>query len=96
MEGRADLGVEVARRATSPEERDGWRQLGDDPIVAVLKPAEAADPTIELAARGEHRDLLGGPFMLSPPDAPQQAPSPVNGRGTHQEQGREENHNQDP
>jgi len=57
---------EVSLRAPSPEERDGWRQLGDDPIVAVLKPAEAADETIEVAARGEHRDLLAGPFMALP------------------------------
>jgi hypothetical protein len=54
---------DVAPRAPSAEERDGWRQLGDEPIVAVLKPAEAADATIEVAARGEHRDLLSGPFM---------------------------------
>lgn len=57
---------EVSLRAPSPEERDGWRQLGDDPIVAVLKPAEAIDDTIEVAARGEHRDLLSGPFMALP------------------------------
>ena len=57
---------EVSLRAPSPEERDGWRQLGDDPVVAVLKPAEAVDDTIEVAVRGQHRDLIGGPFMALP------------------------------
>jgi hypothetical protein len=54
---------EVVQRAPSQEERDGWHRLGDDPTVAVLKPAEGADRAIEVAAKGEHRDLLGGPFM---------------------------------
>jgi hypothetical protein len=53
---------DVSLRVPSPEERDGWRQLGDDPIVAVLQPNERTDSTIEVAARGEHRDLLAGPF----------------------------------
>jgi hypothetical protein len=56
---------EVAPRAASSEERDGWRGLGDDPIVAALKPVEAHDPTIEVAARGEDRDVLHGPFIAS-------------------------------
>ena len=55
--------IEVSLRAPLPEERDGLRQLGDDPIVAALMPAEAADATIEVAARGEHLDLLCGGFM---------------------------------
>ena len=53
----------VSLRAPSPEERDGWEQLGDDPVVAVLKPTEAADAAIEVAARGRDRSLLCGPFM---------------------------------
>ena len=67
---------ELSLRAPSPEERDGWRQLGDDPIVAVLKPAEAADAPIEVAARGEDRDPLGGPFMAIAPTAQEERSKP--------------------
>jgi hypothetical protein len=54
---------EAALRAPSDDERDGWRQLGDDPVIAVLEAAEAADQSIEVAARAEHRGQLCGPFM---------------------------------
>ena len=54
---------ELSLRAPFAHERHRWRQLGDEPVVAALKPAEVADPTIEVAARGEHRDLLSGPFL---------------------------------
>ena len=74
---------EVSLRAPLPEERDGWRQLGDDPIVAVLKPAEAADATIEVAARGEHRALLCGGLM-DLAGAPPAVVAP--GRGTSEDQ----------
>ena len=53
----------VSLRAPLPAERAGWRRLGDDPIVAVLMPAEAADAPVEVAARGEDVDLLCGAFM---------------------------------
>ena len=57
---------EVSMRAPTVHESAGWRWLRDDPVVAMLKPAEASDGTIEVAARGEHRYLLTGPFMALP------------------------------
>jgi hypothetical protein len=54
---------ELSLRVPFPDERYRWRQLGDDPVVAALRPAEAADATVEVVARGEHRDLLSGPFL---------------------------------
>jgi hypothetical protein len=59
----------VSLRDPSPDESDGWRQLGDDPIVAVLQPAEAAEAPTEVAARREHRDLLVG-MLLDVPREP--------------------------
>ena len=69
---------EVSLRAPLATERDGWRQLGDDPIVAALRPAEAADPTIEVAARGEHLDLLCGGFMRLAGEPPADWPPGAN------------------
>lgn len=77
---------EIALRAPSSADRDSWRQLGDDPVVAVLQPTEAEDTTIEVAARGEDRELLAGPFLALAASLTTAAPSPVSGRGTHQEQ----------
>ena len=55
--------AEIERREPIPEERAGWPRLGDDPVVAVLIPVDAADPPIEVAVRREHEDLMSGPFM---------------------------------
>ena len=52
----------VTERSASPEELE---RLGDDPVVIELT-AEMA--TLEVAASGEDRELLRGPYESSRPD----------------------------
>ena len=50
-------------RETTAEEAKKLHRLGDDSVVAVL--SSAGIGTIEIAARGEHRDALLGPYAVT-------------------------------
>lgn len=50
----------VLGRDPTESERRGLHRIGDDPVVASMK--LASGQTVEVAARGDQRNLLLGPF----------------------------------